>query len=148
MIFHTLIIISKFLYFADVFDKTTILPHPCPVTCIEVNSVKNIIAAGQQDGGIALWSSSQPPLPNLGPTRNPLPNLGPNQFKHEHLLWGHDGKPVTLLKFHSNGDLLASASDSPNQGFVNIWSLAIQTVIQTIKFDVQEGPAKVYFSTF
>ena len=49
---------------------------------------------------------------------------------------------MTLLKFHTNGDLLVSASDTPDHGLVNIWSLAIRTVIQTIKFDSHEGPAK------
>ena len=38
----------------DKFEKTTILPHPCPVTCMDVNSkmAKAVIASGQHDGGI------------------------------------------------------------------------------------------------
>ena len=41
---------------------------------MDMNPKSAIIAAGQQDGGIALWSHDL------------------NHFKHDHLLWGHEGK--------------------------------------------------------
>ena len=67
--------------------------------------------------------------------------MNKEKFRHHKLLWGHNFQSVTLIKFHPNGDLLATGSMSDsNTGIVNIWSLSIGTVIQTVTFDAQEGP--------
>ena len=98
----------------------TILPHPCKVNDVDIKN--DIIAVGQVDGGVAIWK------------------LKDGVFKHDQLLWGHDGQSVILIKFHPNGDLLATGSQSiSGQGIVNIWTLSISTVIQTVPFDSQEG---------
>ena len=97
-----------------------VLPHPCKVNDVDIKN--DTIAVGQVDGGVAIWK------------------LKDGQFKHDQLLWGHDGQSVTLIKFHPNGDLLATGSQSTSgQGIVNIWTLSISTVIQTVPFDSQEG---------
>ena len=59
------------------------------------------LAVGQRDGGIAIWNLSS------GDGVKP---------RHSQLLWGHPGQPVSHLKFHPGGDLLASLSSSLNQG--------------------------------
>ena len=98
-----------------------ILPHPCKVNDVDIK--EDAIALGQRDGGVAIWKMDK------------------HKFIHHKLLWGHSGQSVTLIKFHRNGDLLATGSTSDvNTGLVNIWSLSIGTVIQTVAFDAQEGP--------
>ena len=106
------------------FFKQQILPHPCKVNDVDITN--NIIAVGQVDGGVAIW------------------RLKDEQFKHDQLLWGHDGQSVILIKFHPNGDLLATGSEVNDghcmgMGIVNIWTLSTSTVIQTVPFDSQEG---------
>ena len=106
------------------FDSNMILPHPCKVNCADLNADLTL-AIGQQDGGVAIWSREN------------------GKFVHAQLLWGHQGQSVTQVEFHPNGDLLATGSHSLNhdQGIVNIWSLAIGTVVQTAVFDhPYEGP--------
>ncbi len=79
---------------------------------IDLFSVKGdwtSLAVGQRDGGIAIW--------NLSSADEVKP-------RHSQLLWGHPGQPVSHLKFHPGGDLLASLSSSLNQGTVcvkNSW---------------------------
>ena len=75
-----------------------------------------MIAVGQQDGGVAIWTFIK----------------DQKKFKHSTLLWGHEKEPVEFVAFHGNGDFLASSSF----GLVNIWSLSLNTVIQTIKQEV------------
>ena len=108
------------------FDSNMILPHPCKVYCADLNADLTL-AIGQQDGGVAIWSR----------------NKSEKGFFHHQLLWGHQGQSVTQVEFHPNGDLLATGSHSlaHDQGIVNIWSLAIGTVVQTAVFDhPYEGP--------
>ena len=107
-----------------VFFYQQILPHPCKVNDVDITN--DIIAVGQVDGGVAIW------------------RLKDGQFKHDQLLWGHDGQSVILIKFHPNGDLLATGSEVNDghcmgMGIVNIWTLSTSTVIQTVPFDSQEG---------
>jgi WD40 repeat protein len=106
------------------FLNQQVLPHPCKVNDVDITN--EIIAVGQVDGGVAIWK------------------LKDGQFKHDQLLWGHDGQSVILIKFHPNGDLLATGSEVNDghcmgMGIVNIWTLSTSTVIQTVPFDSQEG---------
>ena len=93
------------------------LPHPCKI--MDVDLKDDLIAVAQSDGGVAIWKK-----------------LAIAKFGHDQLLWGHGGQSVKLIKFHPNGDLLATGS----QSLVNIWSLSTGTVIQTVKFESPEGP--------
>lgn len=107
----------------DLYEIASSLPHPSLVMAVDVSPKALQLASGQRDGGVALWKFEE------------------GKFKHDHLLWGHEGQIVNLVSFHSNGDLLATGSQSQEatSGVVNIWSLSIKTVIQTVKFNA-EGP--------
>jgi E3 ubiquitin-protein ligase HERC1 len=105
-------------------DQAVSLPHPHTVLTADICARKLSIAVGQSDGGVAIWK------------------LKDNKYVHEKLLWGHDGLPVDLVTFHSNGDNLATSSNDGNSaGIVNIWSMSLGTVIQTVVFKAHEGPA-------
>ena len=104
--------------FESKFNSNIILPHPCKVNCVDLNS-EMTLAVGQQDGGVAIWK------------------LFDGKFQHQNLLWGHENQSVTQVEFHPNGDLIATGSHSGthDHGIVNIWSLSIGSVIQTAIFD-------------
>ena len=103
------------------------LPHPSNVHSLSWSSNKGncaVLAVGQEDGGIAIWS-----LDTCSSGNRP---------KHTHLLWGHPGMIVNNLEFHPNNqDILASFSIKENsvvkdENVVNIWSLSVGSVLQTL----------------
>ena len=68
----------------------------CALFCAQVESVswsaskgdRTILAVGQKDGGVAVWS-----LDSSGGGKGEKP-------QHIGLLWGHPGKSVVKLLFH------------------------------------------------
>ena len=72
-------------------------PLICAPLCAQVESVswsaskgdRTLLAVGQKDGGVAVWS-----LDSSGGCGNG------EKPQHIGLLWGHPGKPVVKLLFH------------------------------------------------
>ena len=105
----------------DIFARGMKLPHPSPVHCVawcpKIDD-RAVVAVGQEDGGVALWS--------VDPT-------GFGNPEHRCLLWGHPGQAVTHLEFSPAGDLLASAARKRGEAdaTINVWCLSSRSVIQT-----------------